>query len=160
MSFLDFFSKSPRLPIEVPPQPENVSKFLPKQNKTYGFCFKYYVNYTNHESKKGTYNWTSDLYLDYNQALVASRKIIKDINEIVKSASGDEPLFITDISLPKSAFISATASDPALLEFIDGVLSKAIDIGVYDGGNAVINQTEDGDSVTGKYKTMKNAIDF
>lgn len=158
MSFFDYFRFTSRKPVEivVPPQPEHL-----KQPKTYAFVYRFFVNYTNNENKQGTYNWTSELYLDHNKALEASRKIVKDIGDAFKNATADdEPVFIIDIAIKKKAFISATASDPTLLEFTNGVLSRAINIQVYEGENIVIVPGPDGDKISGKYRTMKDSVSF
>jgi hypothetical protein len=152
MSFFDYFRKMPKPPTIVE-QPKPIVR-------TYGFFFKFFVNYTNSEAKKGTYIWTSDLYLDYNSALDAARGVIKNINQQVNEVTDEEFVFIVDISLKKESFISATATDPTLLVFANSVSERAVDIAIAAGSNATIQKSPEGDTLVGDYKIMNNSVSF
>ena len=152
MSFFDYFRKMPKPPA-ITEQPKPIVR-------TYGFFFKFFVNYTNTENKKGTYTWTSDFYLDYNTALEASRDVIKSINQKVNDASDNDFIFIVDISLKKENFISATSTDPTLIVFANSVSERAVDIAIATGGNATIQKLPEGDTLVGDYKIMNNSINF
>jgi len=152
MSFFDFFRHQPIEPL--PPV-----TLTPKPKVTYGIMFKHYINYINEQDKVAQWFWTSDIFRDYNRALAASKRFVLDVTEIVNNPDGDF-IRIIDACLAIDKFINASALDPALVVFENGVAKRVHDIAVSIDGNLIIKQTDGDDILEGDFKIMKQGIDW
>jgi hypothetical protein len=141
--------------------------------KTYAFAFKFLVYYKLQENKKGEAEkldhlyWTSDLYYDYRQALRESRDLMEEICFNVNKAieENKKHIFIIDCSIETESFIRCNAYDVVLLEFTNGLISRAIDIDVSKDKNIIITPTSTENEIgklilDGTFKIMKQKIDW
>jgi uncharacterized Rmd1/YagE family protein len=157
MSLFNFFRKK-----EIKTREEKKKEFEEQifpQIITYGIAYKFNVHFlTEGKTKISLYNWTSDIFYDYRQALKSASETIRNIYEDANKDTESPYIYIIDACIPRKSFIKANAFDPTLLTFVNDKLVKASDVAIMDNGNLVIE--DEGKKLTGNFKVMVDKTDW
>jgi hypothetical protein len=115
------------------------------QAKVYvAFRYTYKLTYKNNtENKNGTstFNWTSDLFTSYREALESSYKTIADITERIETARKNDDMLVNfiDSSLRTDSIIDITAGNVCAVYFNDQfVLFSVKEVYVEQGQDLIL----------------------